>query len=152
MPIIFDLESDGLIEETTKIHCICTYSLINGESITFSSQKEGDIERGVKYLMDAKVLIGHNIQGFDLVVLKKLFPWFTSQGHIDTLILARLVYPDIKERDFQLMNKGFPKQLIGRHSLESWGQRLGCLKETSRRTMTSRHGAVRWRATARMTL
>jgi DNA polymerase I-like protein with 3'-5' exonuclease and polymerase domains len=127
--IIFDLESDGLIEETTKIHCICTYDLITGEARTWSSQKEGDIEAGVRYLMEGTELIGHNILGFDLIVLKKLYPFFKSPANsIDTLILSRLVYPDMKERDFQRLKTDFPKQLIGRHSLESWGHRLGCKK------------------------
>ena len=127
--IIFDLESDGLIEETTKIHCICTYDLSTGEAKTWSSQTEGDIESGVRYLMAAKELIGHNILGFDLIVLKKLFPFFDYSSTItDTLILSRLVYPDMRDRDFQRIHTGFPKQLIGRHSLESWGQRLGFLK------------------------
>lgn len=127
--VIFDLESDGLIEETTKIHCICTYDLTTGEARTWSSQKENDIENGVRYLSSAVELIGHNILGFDLVVLKKLFPWFTAPAKlVDTLILSRLVYPDMKDRDFQRIHSGFPKQLIGRHSLESWGYRLGCLK------------------------
>jgi DNA polymerase I-like protein with 3'-5' exonuclease and polymerase domains len=127
--IIFDLESDGLIEETTKIHCICTYDLITGEARTWSSQKEGDIEAGVRYLMEGTELIGHNILGFDLIVLKKLYPFFKSPANsTDTLILSRLVYPDMKERDFQRLKTDFPKQLIGRHSLESWGHRLGCKK------------------------
>lgn len=127
--ILFDLESDGLIEETTKIHCICTYDLTNGEARTFSSQKEGDVEAGVRYLMAGTELIGHNILGFDLIVLKKLYPFFNSPSNItDTLVLSRLVYPDMKERDFQRLKTDFPKQLIGRHSLESWGYRLGCKK------------------------
>ncbi len=46
----------------------------------------------------------------------------------DTLVLTRLVWPHIKERDFELVKRGFPKKLIGRHSLESWGYRLGNYK------------------------
>jgi hypothetical protein len=127
--IIFDLESDGLVEETTKIHCLCTYNVESGDAITFSSQEDGEIERGVKYLMEATTLVGHNINSFDLVVLKKLYPYFNAPAKIiDTLILSRLVYPDMKERDFQRLKSDFPKQLIGRHSLESWGYRLGCKK------------------------
>ena len=127
--IVFDLESDGLIEETTKIHCICTYDLTTGEARTWSSQKENDIENGISYLSNAVELIGHNILGFDLIVLRKLFPNFRTPSKItDTLILSRLVYPDMKERDFQRLKTDFPKQLIGRHSLESWGYRLGCKK------------------------
>lgn len=127
--IVFDLESDGLIEETTKIHCICTYDLTTGEARTWSSQKENDIANGVSYLSNAVELIGHNILGFDLIVLRKLFPNFRTPSKItDTLILSRLVYPDMKERDFQRLKTDFPKQLIGRHSLESWGYRLGCKK------------------------
>jgi DNA polymerase-1 len=127
--VIFDLESNGLIEETTTLHCICTYDITSGEARTWSSQKEGDIEAGVRYLMGATELIGHNILGFDLIVLKKLYHFFNSPAQIiDTLILSRLTYPDMRDRDFQRLNTDFPKNMIGRHSLKSWGYRLGCLK------------------------
>ena len=36
------------------------------------------------------------------------------------------MYPDIKERDFR--KKDYPKKLIGRHSLEAWGHRIGNYK------------------------
>ena len=47
---------------------------------------------------------------------------------IDTLVLSRLFYPHIYERDCQRQPDGMPQRLYGRHSLEAWGYRLKCFK------------------------
>ena len=41
----------------------------------------------------------------------------------DTVLLSRLIHPDIRDSDFKRAN--FPKELIGSHSLKAWGYRLG---------------------------
>lgn len=80
-------------------------------------------------LEEADLIVGHNVINFDIPALTKVYPWFKPKGLVrDTLVLTRLMWPHIKERDFELMKKGFPKKLIGRHSLESWGYRLGNYK------------------------
>ena len=45
----------------------------------------------------------------------------------DTIVATRLLYPDVKERDFK--RQGFPTNCIGRHSLKAWGYRVGEYKE-----------------------
>ena len=47
---------------------------------------------------------------------------------LDTLVLSRLYYPHIADRDFQRRPQGMPQRLYGRHSLEAWGYRLKCFK------------------------
>lgn len=92
-----------------------------------------DVEDGLRVLMDADVIIGHNIQDFDIPAIQKLYPWFKPKGLVrDTLIMSRLIYPDMFDADYRrhdsLQSKGkdwIEKKLFGRHSLESWGQRLG---------------------------
>jgi DNA polymerase-1 len=83
-------------------------------------------------LMEADLLIGHNIIDFDLIAIAMVYPWFKLKpGCVirDTLVLTRLMWPHIKDRDFELAKKGtLPKNLIGRHSLEAWGYRLGRYK------------------------
>ena len=50
---------------------------------------------------------------------------------IDTLVLARLIYSNIKDKDFGLMKAGkIPGDLVGSHKLEAWGYRLGVFKGT----------------------
>lgn len=130
---VFDAETNGLLPELTTVHSLCIQDIDTKE---FYSLHGGDIEWGVRLLQEAEVLIGHNIIGFDILALQKVFPWFNPNALLlDTLVLARLVYPDIKQRDFEMegqeAKKGkewIPKKFFGRHSLESWGHRLGNYK------------------------
>ena len=50
------------------------------------------IVRAVQYLENAERIIGHNIIGFDIPIIKKIYPWFEPQGEIiDTLVLSRFI-------------------------------------------------------------
>ena len=76
--------------------------------------------------MGADTIIGHNIIGFDIPVIKECYPFFKPQGRIvDTLVLSRLYHPDMISTDKKLQVEGMPTKLYGRHSLESYGYRLG---------------------------
>tara|TARA_R110002110_G_scaffold171456_5_gene373916 strand:- start:544 stop:2148 length:1605 start_codon:yes stop_codon:yes gene_type:complete len=81
-------------------------------------------------MQGATLLIGHNIIAFDLPVVQKIYPDSKIKiNAFDTLVATRLIWADIKERDFKMINKGFPTKLIGRHSLKAWGVRLGNNKQ-----------------------
>ncbi|WP_287248892.1 DNA polymerase [Mesorhizobium sp.] len=77
--------------------------------------------------MGADELIGHNIIKFDLPAIQKVYPWFKPKGVvIDTLVLARLIWPELKESDPKLIKRGtLPAGLRGKYSLEAFGYRLG---------------------------
>ena len=123
---IFDLETNGLLDEVTRIHCIVAANLTTRKLQKFSTEA-GNIVEGLKLLAGAEELIGHNIMGYDLMVIKKLYPtWHTSAKLTDTLIQCRLIWGNIGEVD--ATNQTLPPKLRGRHSLESWGYRLKCLK------------------------
>jgi DNA polymerase I-like protein with 3'-5' exonuclease and polymerase domains len=80
-------------------------------------------------LAEADVLIGHNIVGFDIPVIQSIYPFFQPNSILyDTLILSRLLQPDVKAIDFRKRPPGMPGHLYGRHSLEAWGYRLGDYK------------------------
>ena len=131
MRYIFDLETNGLLDEVTKIHCIVAANLTTRKLQKFSTEA-GNIEEGLKLLADAEELIGHNIMGYDLMVIKKLYPtWHTNAKLTDTLIQCRLIWGNIGEIDSikkSCSYPPFPPKLRGRHSLEAWGYRLKCLK------------------------
>lgn len=138
--LIFDLETDGLLHPwskkgasvVTKIHCMGVVDL-DGNKHLFVASK-GELAAGLDMLNEADMLVGHNVQGFDLRVLKKLCGWVPKAGTkvFDTVIAASCIYPDIKKDDYRLAHlrpfDAVPKALRGRHSLESWGYRLGLLK------------------------
>lgn len=126
--MLFDIETNALeLEEITKLHTMTVYDY---ETDTFTRFDKEEVTEGVELLAQADVVVGHNIINFDIPVIQKFFPWFQPAKIVDTLVWTRLVYPDIKDIDIGLFKKGrIPGELIGRHSLEAWGHRLGEYKD-----------------------
>lgn len=127
MRLVFDIETDGL--DPSVIHCIVAKDVDTKEVYKFYSDT---LDEGARFLTEAKELIGHNIMDYDLRVMRKFYPDLYEDLKckvVDTLVLSRLIWPDRKEKDFVLFRKGvLHPQLIGRHSLEAWGYRIGHLK------------------------
>ena len=128
--LLFDLESTGLLRQGSTIHCLVLRDISKpDETQVFDCRADRTIEQGVKLLQKAPVLIGHNIVGYDIPLIKEQHPDFDPEGQtIDTLVLSRLFYPHIAERDYERQPQGMPARLYGRHSLEAWGHRLKCFK------------------------
>ena len=83
------------------------------------------ITTAISCLEVADVLVGHNIIGFDIPIIKRLYPYFNPTGIIvDTLLLSRLYHPNLLDIDKKRVWKHMPLQLYGRHSLEAYGYRL----------------------------
>ena len=127
MRLVFDIETNGLLDEITKIHCLVIYVLDEEKYLSYTAK---NIEEAVYLLSSADEIIGHNIIKFDLPAIKKLYPTFEPTGKIiDTLILSRLFWPALDETDGKLVRRGtLPKKLQGRYSLEAFGYRLGLRK------------------------
>ncbi len=126
MNLVFDIETDGLLDDVTRVHCIGIYDLDAKETYVFNDQGDQQpITRGIQMLEDASSLVGHNIIGYDIPVLKHLYPWFTAPPAIDTLVISRIIHSDILAVDNKRKWKTMPVQLYGRHSLEAYGHRLG---------------------------
>ena len=127
MNLVFDLETDGLYDDASCIHCIGVYDLDTKQTLVYNDTGNAEpITKGVQLLEDATNLVGHNIISFDLPVIRKLFPWFTPSGTaVDTLVLSRIYHADILKTDQKRNWKHMPLQLYGRHSLEAYGHRLG---------------------------
>mgnify|MGYP000028727853 CR=1 FL=1 len=125
--LIFDLETDGLLDQLTKIHCLWIYDTRTKRYHGFNKQ---DVPNGLSMLAKADAICGHNILGFDIPAIKKVHPEWSYSGEVyDTLIWARLLFPDIKGTDFGRYQKGqLPGQFIGLHKLEAWGYRIGAMK------------------------
>jgi len=134
---VFDLETNGLLNDATRIHCLSLYWTKDDRLETFNDEPYTDnpkdlpmgggysITTGLGWLEVADVLVGHNIVGFDIPIIKKLYPWFNPRGSVvDTLLLSRLYHPNLLDIDKKRCWKHMPLQLYGRHSLESYGYRL----------------------------
>lgn len=127
MTLIFDLETDGLLNDVTRIHCLAIYDTEAKQMLIYNDEGNAEpLSRGIQRLEDASELVGHNIINYDIPVIRKLYPWFTNMGRVlDTLVLSRICHPDILNIDSRRKWKQMPLQLYGRHSLESYGYRLG---------------------------
>jgi len=101
--VIFDIETTLTAD---KIWCIvCKH---NNDYYQF---KENNLHRFEEFIKQTKEVIGHNIIGFDIPVLNKIFGYdlFKHCKITDTLVLSRLLNPMID----------------GGHSLKNWGLKLG---------------------------
>ena len=128
--LIFDLETDGFLTKATTIHCLSIYDTETEETSTYNDKGTKDpVVRGVQHLEDADCICGHNIIGFDIPVISKFYPWFNRNTDcLDTLLLSRCYHPNILDIDKKHEWKHMPLKLYGRHSLESYGYRLGEFK------------------------
>ena len=112
--LIFDLEANGYLYNATKIHCgAFAEDTGSGFSRPGLTQEEDVI---LKYLRNAETVIGHNITGYDIPLINKLYPGeidWSKKRIFDTFLASCLVHPD---------------QTWG-HSIEAWGKKLGYPKE-----------------------
>lgn len=97
--------------------------------------RDGSIKDGLALLDQADTLVGHNIIGFDFLALYKVYGWLppTKARIRDTLIWARMCFPDIATRDQLAMVRGkrppeFTGKMVGAHTLKAWGMRLKVMK------------------------
>ena len=111
MKLVFDLETDGFYEDAKNIWCLVAVD----ENNKVYSYGPDEIDEGIELLKSADKIIGHNIIGFDLPIIKKLknVDLYMHTKIVDTLVISRLLNPN---RD-------------GGHSLEKWGWKLGSAKQ-----------------------
>lgn len=114
MRLLFDCETDGLLEQVTRMWCVVAKDIDTGLMYYF---RPDDLVIALEFLSRAEVLIGHNIIKYDLPVFRKLHTFEYAGELIDTLVVSRLQYPD----------RPNPKNYVGNapHSVEAWGHRLG---------------------------
>jgi hypothetical protein len=136
--VLFDIETNGLLPDhirapfcMDRIHSIGIKCLDSEETVSFANNKAGNnIANGVTILQNAEFITGHNIVDFDIEAIKLIYPQFEPRGRLyDTLVMSRMVFADIKEKDFRSVAAGkLEGKYIGLHGLEAWGQRLGLHK------------------------
>jgi len=120
--LIFDLESDGLYDDATKVYCIVCHDIVLNKIYRYGPE---DITKALEHLLSADVLIGHNIMFYDIPLLSKLHNIIFNCKVIDTLVCTRLIWPKetLLELDYSAM-RHVPPRLKGSASLKAWGYRL----------------------------
>jgi len=125
----FDIESNGFAElrigkggevqkEATKVHLLVLRHPA-GVKVYRNNRKMNTLREGFEELMQADVIFGHNCIMHDLPILRRLVaPDYKGKQPkvFDTLIAARLLYPDAQFHPF------------GGNSLEDWGRELRIFK------------------------
>lgn len=107
---IIDIETDGLIEDVTRIHCLSYQKINNGEVIDKGTITSYGYMKD--FLDENLLLVGHNIIRYDIPVLEKILDYkFKYSRFIDTLGLSWYLYPSEMK-----------------HGLEQWGEKLGVEK------------------------
>jgi DNA polymerase I-like protein with 3'-5' exonuclease and polymerase domains len=126
--LVFDIETNGL-DTATTVHCIVIADL-DGEEIFEHGPTE--IATALEHLARTDCLVGHNIAGYDLPLLHRLYDWqpLPICTILDTLIASRLILPHVADLDDQAAAMGDAAlgKLRGRYKLEAWGVRLGIPK------------------------
>ena len=107
MKCILDIETNGLLDEATNVHCIVAYDIDGKKPYVFKGDECR--VRFPNFARNVSQFIMHNGLSFDAPMLNKLCGTEIKDNSIlDTLILSQLFNP---MRD-------------GGHSLESWGERF----------------------------
>ena len=101
--VVFDIETTMTAD---KIWCI-----VCKHNDTYYQFREDNLHRFEEFIKQTEEVIGHNILGFDIPVVNKIFGYdlFANCKKTDTLVLSRLLNPMIE----------------GGHSLRNWGTKLG---------------------------
>lgn len=120
--LIFDIEADNLLYDVSKVWCIVTKNIETKEVKTFDCFC---IKEGLKHLGEADVLIGHNVVGYDLQVLKKLYG-FEFKGQLrDTLLGSRLHHSRLPKHSLKFWGEVLVKKGLiqaGKTGFEDWSQ------------------------------
>ena len=105
MKLVFDIETDGL--DATRIWCIVAQDV---ETKKIYKWRPNDIDSGLAFLANAEALIGHNIIGYDIPMIKQV----TGKDLFN-----------IKLHDTWVMSQTLNYKRNHKHGLGGWGEHLG---------------------------
>lgn len=135
--LLSDIEANGLLDDVSQFHCAVTYNYETDEYIKYRPQDFGDyIDALEAEVAKGGLIVFHNGHKYDIPALQKLAKLQLNREFnppekqvLDTLVMSRLVFANLKDTDGALMRKGIlPSARFGSHALEAWGYRLGEMK------------------------
>jgi DNA polymerase I len=107
--LCFDIEANGLLKEVSEFFCAVTENVDNGE---IKYYKPDEWKEFLKDLSEADWIIGHNIIGYDIPALTKLYGWLPSDHTViyDTLIASRIYNANLG------MHEDCPRKVMSAHT------------------------------------
>lgn len=132
---VSDIETNGLLDTVDKFWCAWIYDSKSDKYTGYTDLFEY-AEALANYVKTNEYnLVFHNGINYDIPALQKLLkrPIANSDALeacvMDTLVLGRLLYANIKDTDAGLLKAHkLPGKLFGSHSLRAYGYRLGVYK------------------------
>ena len=109
MKLVYDIETDGF--DATTVWCLVAHNLDTGTTYKFSDYDDSlpGMDDGCAVLNNAEVLIGHNIIGFDNLVMEKLYGLKLNEKKVyDTWVMSQVL-------QYKRPHK---------HGLKGWGEHL----------------------------
>ena len=103
--LLFDIEANGL--DATQIYCNVT---IDTDTKEVTKYRPDQLANGVASLMAADRLVGHNLIGYDIPTLDRLY---------NTSLLSKPVH------DTWVMSQTLRYTRTHKHGLAGWGEYLG---------------------------
>lgn len=129
---IFDIESTSIpitgVFGVEYIHCI-GIKVNDNPTMMYTSRYlplhnyGGTLSNALEVLNSVDFIVGHNIIGFDCIVIEQLLGKLTA-NRLDTLLLAKLLYTREELSEIDLNIQDFPKAQYGSFSLDSFGRRM----------------------------
>lgn len=130
--LVLDTESDGLLREATKFHCIVAKDVDTGEVFNFFGNEtvpghHGSVDIGLSFISEDQCAlpIGHNIIAHDYPLIRKLTGKQRRGRMLDTLVLSRACNADRRLPPGCPTTNAGSKGKVGPHSLQAWGYRVG---------------------------
>lgn len=137
--LISDIEANGLLSrKDLRFHCGVTEDPFTGDVISYRPHEVLEYIRALE--MEAAkpdgLVVFHNGIKYDIPALRRMKRELTGKNIniprkrvLDTLVLSRLMHPNLKTTDAGLLRKGIlPGSRYASHALEAWGYRLGEMK------------------------
>ncbi len=108
MTTVFDIETDGLLDELTKIH-VLSYSY-DGKEVHHTH----DYDEMRMFFTEAKTLVGHNIIRFDIPAVERVLGIKVKARLVDTLALSWYLHHDRLKHGLEGYGEeyGVPKPVI----------------------------------------
>ena len=129
--VVFDVETNGYLEETHTVHCMVVKDLDYGTLCVASTRDMTSFIRALRILHEAKIVVGHNIIQFDLPILSRFMSGYLNGRRLwrgrDNSFYERLKELDVKIRDTYVMSRLFDPERL-RHSIEDYGRQFGRAK------------------------
>lgn len=140
---VFDIESDGLLDTISKLHCINAFDRATGRGYRFTDHefyqdvegnytdertpRDGTIKDALEMLASHDHIAGHNIHGYDcpaieLALERGYLPgvdsivWKDGQKWSDSRTTGEFLFPDLKNSDWALIRKGKLPESFGKGS------------------------------------